>query len=78
MTPLEQMAKALFEHDSVFRWDQCPTFQASVIGAMRAAVLALAEADISKEMIAVGFEDNAQGFEDGFARLLRAIAEGNT
>jgi hypothetical protein len=45
---------------------------------VRAALLALAEADISRDMIDAGLEDDdvARRFEDAFRSICRSLAEG--
>jgi hypothetical protein len=77
---LEIMAKAAWEHpDGPTLWRDLPeNMRTSEIAAMRAALLALAEADISREMIDAGLEDDdtARRFEDAFRSICRSLAEG--
>ncbi len=91
MTPLEIMAKAKWEAQvkrnfgvdapgTFGAWEQIgPTIQAGQMNDMRAALLALAEAELSKEQITIGLGDDryAECFERDFLLMLRAIAEPN-
>jgi hypothetical protein len=87
MTPLEVASKALYEHDNGKEWDAVhELMQGRVTRAMRAALLALADADIFMEHSGAGaaelnadptFNDQINA-ESAFKAILRAIAtEGN-
>lgn len=78
MTPLEAAAKAYIVSGLGSRyWDAIDDASRKVcIRDMRAALLALAECDLSEEMIDLGWEDD-QGtpdFDRDFTALLRSIA----
>ena len=92
MTPLERMAKANYEAESGFgSWDLVSELsQKKLCQYMRAALLALAEAELSRKtkragvhvyirasaLVAAGDYDEPEAFAKGFADVCRSIANG--
>lgn len=77
MDVIESAAKAAWELYGGSTWEQAPRErQKQTIAFVRAGLLAVAGADISKEMINAGWEGNAfaDRFEENFRALLREIA----
>jgi hypothetical protein len=78
MKPIEKMAAAYISAGiSQKYWDELsPQNQLAIAACMRAALMALAEADLDEPMINAGWEhDNGTvNFEDDFRILLKVIA----
>lgn len=75
MTPLEIMAKAHWADSENTAWENLlPQDRAHMIGVMRAALLALAEAELQPTIKAAGGSNWKQSGEEEFKWVLRAIA----
>lgn len=77
MKPLEIMAKAAFERQGGFRWEDYHLTQVQVIKDMRAALLALAEVELPESVVATDEVNLAMCEEDAesaFRAIIRSIA----
>lgn len=82
MTIIEQMAEATWNSNNPgHKWDKVPmATRAAFEQDLRRGLAVLAECDISKQMIDLGYEDDfsARQFETNFHTLIRALIEEGT